>query len=81
MGSERKIAAGVCGILLGWLGVHKFLLGYTVEGVLMLLVSVLTCGFAAPLVGTVGIVEGIIYLVKEDEEFVRVYVEGKRGWF
>lgn len=26
-GAEKKIPAGVCGILLGSLGVHKFILG------------------------------------------------------
>lgn len=39
---SKRIAAGVCGILLGSLGVHKFVLGYTKEGVIMLLFSVLT---------------------------------------
>ena len=32
-GAEKKIVAGICGILLGALGVHKFILGYTLEGV------------------------------------------------
>jgi hypothetical protein len=27
--SGKKIAAGICGILLGAFGVHKFILGYT----------------------------------------------------
>jgi TM2 domain-containing membrane protein YozV len=41
-GADKKIAAGVCGILLGSLGIHKFILGYTTEGIIMLLVSILT---------------------------------------
>ena len=80
-GAEKKIVAGVCGILLGALGIHKFILGYTKEGVIMLLVSVLTCGFAAWIMGIIGLIEGIIYLTKTDEEFVRIYVTGKKGWF
>lgn len=80
-GAEKKIAAGVCGILLGALGVHKFILGYTKEGLIMLLVSLLTLGFLAFVVGIIGLIEGIIYLTKTDEEFVQVYVTGKRGWF
>ena len=28
-----------------------------------------------------GIVEGIMYLTKSDEEFVRTYVYGRKGWF
>jgi TM2 domain-containing membrane protein YozV len=46
-GAEKKIICGIFGILLGALGIHKFILGYTTEGRIMLLVSVLTCGVAA----------------------------------
>src|SRR5436190_15673376 len=38
-----KIVAGICGILLGSLGIHKFILGYTGAGLIMLLVTLLTC--------------------------------------
>jgi len=27
MGADKKITAGICAILLGWLGIHKFILG------------------------------------------------------
>jgi TM2 domain-containing membrane protein YozV len=80
-GADKKIAAGVCGILLGALGIHKFILGYTKEGVIMLLVSILTAGILAPVMGIIGLIEGILYLTKSDEEFVRIYVTGKKGWF
>ncbi len=29
----------------------------------------------------IGIIEGIMYLTKSDEEFHRVYIAGKREWF
>jgi TM2 domain-containing membrane protein YozV len=80
-GAEKKIAAGICGILLGALGVHKFILGYTKEGVIMLLVTVLTFGFGGMVMGVIGIVEGILYLTKPDDVFVATYVAGKKGWF
>jgi len=32
-------------------------------------------------VGLVGLIEGILYLTKSDEEFVRIYVQNKKGWF
>ena len=80
-GADKKIAAGICGILLGALGVHKFILGYTVPGIIMLLVTVLTLGFGGFVMGIIGLIEGIIYLTKSDDEFVRIYVEGKKGWF
>ena len=47
----------------------------------MLLVSLLTCGFAAPVMGVIGLIEGIIYLTKTDEEFVATYITNKKGWF
>ncbi|MBM3831320.1 MAG: TM2 domain-containing protein [Verrucomicrobia bacterium] len=80
-GAEKKIVAGICGILLGGLGVHKFILGYTTEGVIMLLVSLLTCGFGAIVTGIIGLIEGIMYLTKSDEDFVSIYVTGRKGWF
>ncbi len=80
-GAEKKVAAGICGILLGGLGVHKFILGYKNEGLIMLLVSVLSCFTLSFVVSIVGIVEGIIYLTKTDEEFVSTYVTNKKGWF
>ncbi|WP_247217740.1 TM2 domain-containing protein [Synechococcus sp. C9] len=79
--ASKKIAAGICGILLGGLGVHKFVLGYTTEGLVMLLVSLLTCGLAAPIMSIIGLIEGIMYLTKSDEEFVNTYVLNKKGWF
>lgn len=80
-GAEKKIMAGVFGILLGSLGIHKFILGYNREGVIMLAITLVTFGFAAFVVGVVGLVEGIIYLTKSDEDFVKTYVQGRRTWF
>jgi TM2 domain-containing membrane protein YozV len=77
MGADKKIVAGICAILLGWAGVHKFILGYTTEGVIQLVIGLLTCGLS----NIIGIVEGIIYLTKSDEEFVRTYIQGRKGWF
>lgn len=81
MGADKKIAAGLCGILLGGFGVHKFILGYKTEGLIMLLVTLLTCGMAGFITGIIGLVEGVIYLTKSDEEFVRTYIQGQKGWF
>lgn len=79
--ASNKMAAGICGILLGGLGVHKFILGYTGAGVVMLLITLLTCGLGAIVTSIIGIVEGIIYLSKSDEDFVQTYVRGRREWF
>ncbi len=83
-GAEKKIIAGLCGIFLGSLGVHKFVMGYTTEGVIMLLVTLfggaLTCGASSGVMTVVGLIEGIIYLTKSDEEFVQTYLQDRKGW-
>lgn len=79
--ASNKLPAGICGILLGGFGVHKFILGYTGAGLIMLLVTVLTCGIGWWVMHIIGLVEGIIYLCKPDEEFVRVYVDARKEWF
>lgn len=76
-GADKKLTAGLCGILLGGFGVHKFILGYTTEGLIQIAITVITCGMG----GIIGLIEGIIYLTKSDEEFVRTYIQGKKGWF
>ncbi len=74
---NKKVLAGIMGILFGGFGVHKFILGYNQEGIIQLVVSVVTCG----LFSLVGFVEGIIYLTKSDEEFYNTYQANKKGWF
>ncbi|NLE68290.1 MAG: TM2 domain-containing protein [Lentisphaerae bacterium] len=80
-GAKNKLAAGLLAIILGSLGIHKFYLGYNKEGLIMLLVTLLTCGFGAMIISIVGLIEGVIYLTKSDEEFSQIYVEGRKGWF
>ncbi len=80
-GADKKIVAGILGIVVGGLGIHKFVLGYQKEGLIMLLVSVLSCFTLAGVMHVIGIVEGIMYLTKSDEDFVRTYIQGQKGWF
>ncbi|HRL71673.1 MAG TPA: TM2 domain-containing protein [Flavobacterium sp.] len=74
---NKKIIAGVLAIVIGSLGVHKFILGYTKEGIIQIVITFATCGIG----GIVGLIEGIIYLTKSDEEFYQTYQVGKKGWF
>jgi len=76
-GAEKKILCGILGILIGSLGIHKFILGYTKEGIIQIIVSICTCGIG----GIIGFIEGIIYLTKSDEDFVNTYITNKKGWF
>jgi TM2 domain-containing membrane protein YozV len=74
---NKKLLCGILAILIGYLGVHKFILGYTQEGIIQIIISIVTCGFG----GIIPFIEGIIYLTKSDEEFYQTYQVGKRGWF
>lgn len=83
-------------ILFGSLGVHKFILGYQKEGII--LISCTVGGYILGVVGSmiligcvffllpmatsiIGIIEGVMYLTKSDEEFVNTYVTGRKPWF
>ena len=79
--SQKKLIAGILAIVIGSLGVHKFYLGMTTPGVIMLLVSLLTCGTLAPVMMIIGVIEGILYLTKSDEDFEKTYLIEKKQWF
>src|SRR5690606_9464821 len=74
---NKKILAGILAIVMRSLGVHKFVLGYTQEGIIQIVISIVTCGIG----GIIPLIEGIIYLTKSDEEFYQTYQVGKKGWF
>ena len=81
---KNKLVAGLLGIFLGGLGIHKFYLGYTKEAVIMLVVwlaGLILCGIPSCIMGVIGLVEGIIYLIKSDEEFKATYVDNQKTWF
>ena len=81
---KSKIAAGLLAIFLGSLGVHKFYLGYTTAGIVMLLITLFgsLLFFLGPLVmGIISLVEGIIYLTKSDDTFDLIYVQNKKERF
>lgn len=79
--NSKKIAAGICAILLGGFGIHKFILGYTTAGLIMLLSTVLTCGWGGLVMHVIGIIEGIIYLTKNDPQFYEEYMLRQKQWF
>ena len=87
--TKTKVAAGVLAILLGSFGVHKFYLGYTKQGIMMLagtivglILAIVIIGiFLVIAVGVIGLVEGILYLIQSDEDFERIYVQGRKPWF
>ena len=82
--SKSKVAAGLLAIFLGWLGIHKFYLGYTWPGIILLLCG--TIGwfvfFIPPIIASIiALIEGIIYLTKSDEQFEQEYALNRKSWF
>ena len=81
---NKKVIAGVLALLLGGLGIHKFYLGYTKEGLIMLLVFVfgfLLFSLPTLVIGVIAFIEGIIYLTRSDADFERIYIQGRKPWF
>ena len=74
---SKRVLSGVLAILLGGFGVHKFMLGYTKEGVIQIALTFLTFGLG----GIVPLAEGIIYLTKSDADFIKIYQDGQKPWF
>jgi TM2 domain-containing membrane protein YozV len=82
--SSKKIAAGICGILLGSFGVHKFILGLNTAGTIMLaisLVGLICLGIPWLVMIAIGLAEGIVYLTMSDEDFFENYAVRKKEWF
>lgn len=73
---SKRVVCGVTAILLAGLGIHRFILGDITGGIIRILLMCL-----GGIGGVICIIEGIIYLTKSDEEFVKIYQEGKKAWF
>lgn len=83
-GSSKKIGAALFAFFLGAFGAHKFYLGYTKQGVIMLLTflfGLILFGIPSMIIGVIAFIEFVLYLVKSDEEFERTYVTGNKAWF
>src|SRR5689334_374950 len=59
---RNRVAAALFALLLGGLGIHKFYLGKIGQGILYLIF----CWTFIP--ALIGLIEGIIYLTKSDQE-------------
>ncbi len=64
---RTRVAAALFAMLLGGLGVHKFYLGRTGQGLLYLLF------FWTIIPAIIGFIEGILYLTMSDADFAEKY--------
>ena len=79
---SNRQTVGLLAILVGALGIHKFVLGNNTPGLIMLLVSLSSCITAIgwPIMMAVGMVEGVRYLRMSDAEFYQTYIVAKKAW-
>lgn len=75
----KKVPAGVVALVLGPLGIHKFMLGLTTGGVTMLVLCLLV--IPIPFLSLAAFAEGLLYLTKTDEAFYRDYAVDRKQWF
>ena len=76
---------------MGSLGIHKFILGFNTAGIIMIGATIASvvltpCTLGFSLFGNgamfvIGIIEGIMYLTKSDQEFYDLYAVKKKDWF
>lgn len=84
VGEKSKLVAGLLGIFLGGLGIHKFYIGAKNAGIIMLVIWLagwIILGLPTLIIGFIGFIEGILYIIKTDEEFYETYEVGKKPWF
>lgn len=83
-GTSKKVTAALFAFFLGAFGGHKFYLGYTKQGIIMLLTFILgfvLLGIPSIVIGVIAFVEFILYLTKSDDDFEQTYVLNRKPWF
>ena len=72
-GKSRGVAA-LLAILIGALGIHYFYVGKNTAGIICLVLTLCSCGWAATLLSIMGIIQGILMFTMTEDDFERRYV-------
>lgn len=72
-GKSRGVAA-LLAIFLGSLGIHYFYMGKSTAGIIYLLITVLSCGFGATVMGILGLIQGIIMFGMTNQAWRAKYI-------
>ncbi len=73
---SNRILCGVLALLIGGLGIHYFVIGKAMAGILTIILSIVTCGIW----GLVMFIQGIMMLVMSDAEFNQKYVQSQSSF-
>lgn len=71
--TKSKVVAGLLAILLGAFGIHKFYLGKWIQGIVYVIF------FWTYIPAILGVIEGIRYLVLNDQDFASKFDKGYRA--
>lgn len=80
----KRIIAILLAFFFGAIGAHKFYLGYTKQGLIMLLVFVvglILFGIPSFIVAIIALIEMIKYLITSEDDFEVIYISGRKPWF
>ncbi|MDR2035860.1 MAG: TM2 domain-containing protein, partial [Coriobacteriales bacterium] len=81
---KEKWTAVALAYFLGFIGIHKFYLGYKSEATIMLVITIVgaicTLGLGIVAMGVISIIEAVKYATLTDEDFQNTYVKGYKGW-
>ena len=83
IGNGDRLISAIIAVVLGFVGAHKFYLGYKSQGILMFLAGTVGLLLIFPpfISFVISIAEAFIYLRKTDQEFYDTYIAKERGWF
>ena len=79
---KNRFIAAILAFFLGHWGVHKFYMGKTNAGVVMLICGTIGWLLILPALinWLIALIECVIYLIKSDQQFYQDYVIGDRSW-
>lgn len=81
-GGKARMTAALLAIFLGAIGAHEFYLGHNRSALIRLAMGLVGLVIGLTFVASlIGLIEGILYLTKSDEEFEQIYVIGGKEWF
>ncbi|MBX3115646.1 MAG: NINE protein [Fimbriimonadaceae bacterium] len=66
--AKQKVPAALLAFFLGSFGAHKFYLGHTTLGIVMLLVTILTCGYGGLITGIWALYDFVMILCDKETD-------------